>query len=104
VALTDNTTSLYSSTGGGTIGGGGHQAVADATQALLDAAERQLAFFLESDDTSHPPFGSVRIFVVTPSGRRVADVPDDAFWSRADHRLRPVIDAAQNVVTKLRTV
>lgn len=39
VALTDNTTSLYTSTGGGTIGAGGHATVASATHALLASAE-----------------------------------------------------------------
>jgi len=35
VALTDNTTSMYTSTGGGTIGAGEHADVAAATHQLL---------------------------------------------------------------------
>jgi len=45
VALTDDTTSMYMSTGGGTIGAGGHQNVASTTQALLTAAQGQLGAF-----------------------------------------------------------
>jgi hypothetical protein len=41
VALTDNTTSMYTSVGGGTIGAGEHQNVASATQALLSSAQAQ---------------------------------------------------------------
>ena len=40
VGLTDNTTSLYTSTGGGTIGAGTHSAVATATHALLAAVQQ----------------------------------------------------------------
>src|SRR2546421_13032816 len=37
VSLEDGTTSLYTSTGGGVIGGGAHQTVVEATHAFLDA-------------------------------------------------------------------
>src|SRR6478672_7058058 len=42
VALTDNTTSLYTSTGGGTIGAGEHAAVAAATHGLLTSVQAHL--------------------------------------------------------------
>src|SRR4051812_19903215 len=82
VAMADGTTSLYSSTGGGTIGAGAHQAVADATHALLALVDRRLDEFGEDDDSEQPIGARVRFFVLTPDGRRVADVPDDAFWGR----------------------
>ena len=42
VALTDNTTSMYSSTGGGTIGAGGHAKVAAAMRRLVSTVQGQL--------------------------------------------------------------
>ncbi|MGQ0826480.1 MAG: hypothetical protein ACT4OX_15865 [Actinomycetota bacterium] len=60
VALTDNTTSLYTSTGGGIIGAGEHAAVAARTHALLAAIQRQLDRFDGPDDGSLPPPGATR--------------------------------------------
>jgi hypothetical protein len=104
VAMADGTTSLYSSTGGGTIGAGAHPAVAEAAQRLLALVDQRLEEFGEDDETEQPIGPRVRFFVLTPEGRRVADVPDDAFWGREEHELTPVIAAAQEVITALRQV
>ena len=47
VTLADGTTSLYLSTGGGTIGGGAHEAVASASRRFLAAVERTLDSFVD---------------------------------------------------------
>jgi hypothetical protein len=104
VAMADGTTSLYSSTGGGTIGAGAHPAVAEATQALLALVDQRLEEFGEDDDTEQPIGARVRFFVLTPDGRRVADVPDDAFWGSEEHELTPVIAGTQQVITALQEV
>jgi hypothetical protein len=104
VAMADGTTSLYSSTGGGTIGAGAHQSVAEATRRLLALVDQRLEEFGEDDETEQPIGARVRFFVLTPEGRRVADVPDAAFWGRDEHELTPVIAAAQEVITALRQV
>lgn len=104
VAMADGTTSLYSSTGGGTIGAGAHPAVAEATHALLAVVDRRLEEFGEDDDTEQPIGARVRFFVLTPEGRRVVDVPDAAFWGHEEHELTPVIAAAQEVIAALRQV
>jgi hypothetical protein len=101
VALTDNTTSLYTSTGGGTIGAGEHAAVAVATQALLAAAQQHLNAFTELDDGALPASGSIRFHLLSPSGPRAVDVPEDAFWGRVGHPLMPVIAAAQGVISSV---
>ena len=102
VALTDNTTSIYTSTGGGTIGVGGHEKVVVATQRLLSAVQAHLASFSETADSDLPPPGYVRFHVLTPEGGRYADVPTDSFWGRAPHQLMPVIASTQDVVTAIR--
>src|SRR5262245_60819931 len=49
VALTDGTTSLYTSTGGGTIGAGAHAHVDEATDRLLRVAQLHLDAFSPED-------------------------------------------------------
>jgi hypothetical protein len=100
----DGTTSLYSSTGGGTIGAGVHPAVAEATHALLTLVDERLDEFGEDEDTEQPVGARVRFYILTPEGRRVADVPEDAFWGREEHELTPVIAAVQQVITGLQRV
>jgi len=104
VALTDNTTSLYTSTGGGTIGAGEHAAVASATQSLLAAVQQHLDAVTVGDDQALPPSGSVRFHVLSGGARRMVDVPEDAFWGRVDHPLIPVIAAAQRVISSMQEI
>jgi hypothetical protein len=104
VALTDNATSLYTSTGGGTIGAGGHAVVAIATQALLAAAQQHLNAFTNPDDGALPDRGSVRFHLLSPSGCRTVDVPEDAFWGRVEYPLMPLIAAAQDVISSMQQI
>jgi hypothetical protein len=103
VALTDNTTSMYTSVGGGTIGAGEHENVASATQALLSIVQGNLESFSQGDDLGFPPAGQVRFHVLSPSGARHQDVPEDCYWGRSPHELMPVIAASQAVVTAIRS-
>jgi hypothetical protein len=102
VALTDDTTSMYTSVGGGTIGAGQHVGVAAATHALLAAVDAQLDEFTDPQDASLPPAGTVRFHVLAESGGHTKDVPEDVFWGRASDPLMPVIVAAQGVITAMR--
>jgi len=102
VALTDNTTSMYTSTGGGTIGAGERAEVADATHRLLSTVQAQLGAFKKVDDIDLPPAGYVRFHVLTPSGSRSEDIAEDSFWGLAPHQFVPVIAAAQGVLTAIR--
>jgi hypothetical protein len=102
VAMGEGSTSMYASNGGGVIGAGGHASVARTTHALLAGIEPHLTGLDASDETSHPPPGLVRLFVLTPTGRRVADAPEDAFWGRLDHPLGDVLAGVQSVVSALR--
>jgi len=102
VALADATASLYTSTGGGTIGAGTHATVAAEVEVLLGVVQHQLDDVTGPEDTSLPPRGVVRFHVLTPAGGRTADVPEDAFWGRAEHPLMPVIAATQQVISAIR--
>lgn len=98
VAMGEGTTSMYTSTGGGTIGGGQHEAVRAASLVLLQMLNANVKVFPESDTTGHPPADRVRFFVLTPSGRRVADVYGDVFWGRKQDPSTPLAMAAQAVI------
>jgi hypothetical protein len=104
ITLTDDTTSLYTSTGGGTIGAGHHPQVAAVTHALLAVVQAHLAAFPAPADDGLPSEGSVRFHVVRPDGGGSVDVPADCFWGQRDHELMPVIAAVQDVLTALRQV
>jgi len=104
VALTDNTTSMYTSVGGGTIGAGEHPRVAQATHRLLSLVQDHLGSFGGDDDGRLPPAGHVRDHLLTPSGNRYVDVPEDGFWGRAEHEFMPVIAASQDLLSAIREV
>jgi hypothetical protein len=102
VALTDNTTSLYTSVGGGWIGVGSYSPVAQANDQLLTVLEAHLGEFWIDDNDGFPGEGFARIHVLLPDSRRAADVPVDSFWGKAPHPLMPVIAAIQEVMTASR--
>jgi hypothetical protein len=102
VALNDGTTSMYTSTGGGTIGAGAQPQVAAASSSLLVSVQEHLTAFDRGDDGGFPPAGQVRLHVLTPAGGRYADISEDCFWGRAPHDLLPVIAGVQGVIGALR--
>jgi hypothetical protein len=102
VALADGTTSLYTSTGGGVIGGGGHASVVQANHALLVEAEVGLGEF---EPTSQPPAlplaGHVTITLLTYNGLLCVTAPEDDLGHRR-HAASAVFHAVQGVITALR--
>lgn len=69
LCLSDGTTSVYLSNGGGAIGAGRHERVALAAWAFLDAVEAALDLFGPDEDGSVPPPGWVAIRALTFDGR-----------------------------------
>lgn len=101
-ALADDTTSMYTSVGGGIIGSGATDSVAHANHRLLAEVQGRLDRFAEGDDGGLPGPGIVRLHVLTAGDRLGADVPEDAFWGAEAHELTPVIAAVQDMVTAMR--
>jgi hypothetical protein len=104
VALGDDTTSLYTSVGGGTIGAGRHGLVAEATHHLLAVIDQHLEDFSAEGDDTLPTVGYVRFHVLRTTGGANADVPEDCFWGRAPHALMPVIVASHELITAIRSI
>ncbi len=103
VALADGTTSLYTSTGGGFVGGGFHQAVATATRSFLANLERHLPLLTPDPDAALPAEGRVIIRALTYTGRLAAEGPEDDL-GHGRHPLSPVFHAAHRVITELRLI
>jgi len=105
VSLADGTTSLYTSTGGGRMGGGTHPDVAAATEGFLHALadHEDLLENTESGDPPLPPVGSVALIALTFDGRHRAETPEEQL-ERLDHPLHGVYQAANSVIGALRAI
>ncbi len=100
-ALADGTTSLYYSTGGGMLGSSDFAPLAQASQALVAAAESQLAHFTPASDESLPEVGMVRFTLLTFEGRLSAS-DSQSNLAAGTAWLFPVYAAAQQTLTQLR--
>jgi hypothetical protein len=103
VCLRDGTTSLYTSSGFGIIGGGAHPAVVQANAALLAVLADELDRLPPSRDDSLPGVGRTVIRAMTYDGTRALDADEDELGAGA-HDLSPVFHAAQEVITQLRLI
>lgn len=101
VALADDTTSLYTSNGGGIIGAGFHENVAIATRNLLSTVTACLHDIPRSDDDSLPADGRWVIRALTDTGRHAANVAEPILHD-GRHPLSAVYHAAHGVLTQLR--
>ncbi len=101
VVFADGTTSLYTSSGFGVIGAGGHPRVRQASEALLRAAESELALFGPARDPELPGAGQVAIRALTVNGHLVVTTSEDDF-RHGRHPTSPVFHAAHEVVTEVR--
>jgi hypothetical protein len=103
VSLADGTTSLYTSEGGGVIGGGEHAPVAAATKRFLAEAETTAAGLspAASADVDLPPAGIVSFVVLGYAGTQVGAAGDDELASM-QHPLSRLYAAGQDVITALR--
>jgi len=101
VSLEDGSTSLYSSTGGGIIGGGAHPPVVEATHAFLDAVAVYAPQFSPTDSDDVPEPGHVRFHALGFDGRRGADCLEADLQART-HDLWPLYYSGHQVITALR--
>jgi len=101
LALADGTTSLYLSSGGGTIGGGEHEQVAGASLRLVRMAEAAFDQMTVSDEEDLPQRGEVIIHALGFAGSRAARAPEDDL-GHGRNEFSPVFHAAHDVITQLR--
>jgi hypothetical protein len=101
VVVADGTTSLYTSTGGGTIGAGTHERVAVVSQAFLDRVDGALDLLVPTSSFPLPSTGRVRFCVLTFDGGRTAEA-DEQDLGESRHPLSGVFHAGHDVLTELR--
>jgi hypothetical protein len=101
VALADGTTSLYTSGGGGTIGGGEHEHIATMSRKLVQLADAHFEAFPPAETLPLPTEGRSALVLLTYAGpRRVEDGSRTLAQGRG--ALSRVYMAAQDVLTHLR--
>lgn len=101
VGLGDGTTSLYTSSGGGVVGGGAHPPVADATMRWLRVAEETLRALEPATEFPLPEANHVALTVLTYGGAYRGAAAEQALAAE-DHPLAPLFHGGHDVVTELR--
>jgi hypothetical protein len=100
-SFAEGTTSLYFSTGGGTIGAGEHASVRAAAERFLAAADENLGQFSPTREYPLPSEGRVRFYVHTFHGLLTADRDEQDLGYQRDP-LAPVFHAGHGVITAIR--
>ena len=100
VSLADGTTSLYLSTGGGSIGAGEHEAPAAASSRAVRVAEALVDDFPAADDSPLPGAGRTALTLLTRAGLRRIDDDNSAF-EQGTSRFSPVANAMQEVIHEI---
>jgi hypothetical protein len=103
VAVADGTVSLYTSSGGGTVGAGEHLSARQAGQRFLRAAAESAPWMTPTTDFPLPSEGNVRFHVRTPEGDVTAEVSEQELRGRRD-LLAPLYLAGQDVMTEIRMI
>ncbi|WP_026240073.1 hypothetical protein [Parafrankia discariae] len=104
VSLADGTTSLYTSAGGGLVGGGAHRVVVAATRHFLSVVEAHLDTFDEDSERAPvPESGQVTFRALTYVGRRYLDLAERDL-REPGHPFSALYQAGHEVVARLRLV
>lgn len=98
VSIRDGTASLYTTSGGGMLGG---YTARDEAKAFVNEAEKSLKHMSPTKSFDYPSNGLVKFYVLTSDGVFTAEAkPDDML--EPGHDLSPLFRAANEVLTRLR--
>ena len=103
LALSDGTTSLYLSSGGGVIGGHGHQNVRQANAEFVENAHQSYQHLEPTDSFPVPAEGQTLFYVLTDSGVLTGDGREEDL-GLGRHPLSPLFHAGHRVITQLRLI
>jgi len=95
--------SIYLASGGGFLGGIGHETIRNAAKRFVTVARNYTSKMQASTDYPLPSSGKVRFYVLTPKGVLTAEATeDDLSQHRSD--LSPLFEAGNDVITEHRLV
>lgn len=101
--LSDGSASMYTSTGGGFLGGSSDENVRNACSQLIQAAKPFASLFPVVEEFPYPQPQVIRLAVMTPHGVRSQDLPE-AELTPDSHQLWPLFSAWNGLVTQLRLI
>lgn len=100
ISARDGSASLYYSSGGGTIGAGGHDRPNAASRKLVAMAAAFLKHMTKTEKSPLPKEGFTRFYFVTRSGLFTAEVKE-ADLGEGRHVLSPVFYAAHELIHEI---
>jgi hypothetical protein len=101
--LRDGSASLYTSTGGGTLGGQGHPHINAAAKKLVGVAQAFVGSLPVVDEYPLPPVGQIRFSILTSAGVHATQVPErDLLGGQSE--LLPLFSAANEILSGFRLV
>ncbi len=98
ISIRDGTASLYTSTGGGVLGG---YSAKEQARSFVSESEKHLAGMKPTKEFPYPAVGRVKFYVLTREGVYAVEAADRAMWSER-HALHPLYRAGHEVLTGLR--
>jgi hypothetical protein len=101
IAFADGSASLYTSTGGGSIGGQAHEAIRNAAHAAVNAADEILSIAHGTSYVPLPKRGNVFFYLRTDAGIFTARAREKAL-REGKHPLSKLGDAMQSVIEPYR--
>ncbi|HEX3069951.1 MAG TPA: hypothetical protein VHX14_15390 [Thermoanaerobaculia bacterium] len=103
VSFASGDASIYFSTGGGVLGGVGHESVRKAAVAFVHESSHLTAKMQSAANFPYAAPGAVRFYVRTNAGTLVAEAPEKELAS-GKHEFSPLYIAGQGVITQLRLI
>ena len=100
-AFSDGSASVYFSTGGGLIGGGGQPQIADAARRAVEVAASAQAGMRMAAHYPLPAPGEVTFHLLTDDGVLETKVPESQLATER-HELSPLGNAMQQIITQYR--
>ena len=102
-AFSTGDASLYFSTGGGILGGIGHENVREVSKQFIEESRDFLEYMELVDEYPLPEYGRVRFYIITDDGVWGADYSESEIAKRG-HLMAPLYYAADDLVTELRII
>jgi hypothetical protein len=103
VSFATGDASIYFSTGGGVLGGVGHESVRKAALAFVHESSHLTSKMQPAANFPYAAPGAVRFYVRTNAGTLVSEAPEKEL-ATGKHELSPLYIAGQDVITQLRLI